>query len=83
MNEVTVLVIASGLNFVWGFAVFYGIYLRNTTLEPFWIIFGSVLLILGIFIPLEYLIVQTYTQLMDQHLKNLENIESFEIPNDI
>lgn len=67
MNEITLLVISSGLNCVWGFTVFYCMYLGDYMLKPFWIIFGIILVILGLFIPLEYLFVISYNDIMRKY----------------
>lgn len=75
MNEVTLLVIASGLNFVWGFTIFYSIYLGDCKLKTFWIVFGIMLMILGLFIPLEYLLVESYNQIIENHMLNLQQLE--------
>lgn len=79
MNEVTLLVIASGLNFIWGFTIFYSIYDGDCKLRPFWIVFGTMLMILGIFIPLEFLINKSFHQIMDNHLKVMKDLESLEL----
>ena len=82
LDELSLLIIASGLNILYGVSVLYGIYLGDSTNTKWWLIFAFMMIIVGLFIPLERLITQGWSDFRCKHSKlHFEKMHHFDISN--
>ena len=80
LDELSLLIIASGLNVLYGVNILYSIYLGDCTNSAYWIIFAILMIIIGVALPMERLITQGAGDFLKKHsILHFDKMHAFDL----
>lgn len=80
LDELSLLIIASALNAIYGINILYSMYLGDCTMNLYWIIFAIIMIIIGIALPMERLITQGWISFRKQHsILRFDKMHAFDL----